>query len=871
MLMKKASDPSVVREAFNAVGVPLDGSSATPQSSELPQAGPGDEVSQSSLSAVPSQWRTTCRDLSQRIATTLTVEQLNDASAAWFSPNAEKSTSGERSTQDQVSFEESSLSTIDAAIAQLASLQTDPATATPDAEQWDARLRQYRQLWAEFVRTGQRPDLQPSGAKPSGSPPAVDVTEAEIAVFKNSVSDSLDAALVAGLKNAAFWKTQETTAFFRLLQRAEQGGSFEQHQSAPETNTLQLEAEADRLRGELVRFRGEVYRIESSSGDDPISQSKKLFCNLWLRGEDRANQPVSIYCTENLASKFDTVPPAGKSKTLSDPKPRVSVTAWVGKRMAYQAQKGIEVAPTLFATTIDIAAPDVLPPVEDDPNILWKLVKIVLAAGLLSFTIVWLMRSGQKRNTPVRRKSMLWIMLLLPQLSAAAQDNSVPPWAQTNESMKIRLLVQSTVDQAWQMGTLEELQQHAKSPAGSTQLPDGMLKTMRVLNQIGWKRAAIVERLTSNWIEMARVRFRGVVVGCEAVALTPTQLQWFQEDDVARLFRLKIKHRGLLENDFREVVDTATVYCTRVPIEWMGQSELKQPATIEGFALSTSGYGILGDSNCILADAPRWLLQPWIKPEALRPVLPARLWALGQAGWDLANLDIIARNNQRPLSKDESAAYFSLMQRMDRVSQSLDFTSASTKATAVLNGRAPKTGLPLSWNVRLVSGTVVDVPAEDQKALGSYRYFQMDGFVDLGNQRLSYLTKTDRGETREVTFEREFPIALVTTDARLVPADVASGSKSTWKIGKYMQASGVLYRLWAFRSDLIESRGASSLQAAPLVILADLEDSLPPVRKRGSPIGWFGGALCLVVLCLLGLILYFASKNDRRRPATGSR
>ncbi len=879
MLMKKASDPSVVREAFNAVGVPLD------DPTEPPKSGVTDHkpveianmsaeqaaASQPDAEAIPETWRITCRDLSKRITESLTAEQLNRTAAVWFSKSSTREQPAIQSppvprspTSLPKSIEKASVNAIDAATARLASLQQDPATATDDADQWATQLKKFRELWLRFLQSGKRPDAQHISTRSDEVN-----AQSEVAVFHRFMSDSLDVALLSSLKDAAFWKSQETTAFFRLLQRAEQGSSFAEHQNAPTVSTLQLEAESSQLRGRLVRFRGEVYRIEASSGDNPISQSQELFYKLWLRGEDRANQPVSIYCTAEQAANFDALPADGKSQVLSEFKPRVTAWGWVGKRMAYQAQSGIEVAPTLFATHIDVAAPDVLPPVAEDPDVGWKLAQIALAAAVTSFAIVWFMRSGQKRAAPIRRKSLLWLTIFLPHVNAAAQDNPTAPWAQTDESVEIRSVIQEPIDQAWQQETLAELQAHAVSPAGSKPLPDGVLKTIRTLNQISWKRALSLDRLTSSWIEMERSKLRGVAVGCEAVALTPTQLQWFQEDDLARLFRLKIKHRPLrnsgASSEPASDLKTTTVYCTRVPLRWLGQTKLKQPVSVEGFVLADSNAEPTPNvQTCMLSESASWILLPGTKPEALYPPLPNRMLALGLGGWDLANLNIVAINNQKPLSQQETKAYFSLMRCIGRVSQSLDFASATTKPTEILNSKPPKTGLALCWNVRLVSGTVVDVPLEDQTTLGSTRYFQMDGFVDLGDQRLTYLTRTDRGETREVTFEREFPITLVTTNTNFVPDDVARGSKSVWEIGKYMQASGVLYRLWAFRSDLIESRGASSLQAAPLVILADLEDSLPPLRQRSSSIGWFGAALCLVVLCLLALILYFAGNNDRR-------
>lgn len=874
MLMFKAADPKHVRNAFNALGVPLD-APAVEQPGKLAGARPLAQATPATpLTESQKIWRATCQDLSNRIASSLTGTRLNTLAQQWFA-----SAPSSDAPPDWQAIVLHTRSLIAEQQTRLAGVQTDPNAAAPNGDQWLAALRQFDQLWTEFSTKRSRtiaqadtpetgedhlrtrgPDKDFVGSEESGS--------FSKQVFNESLSNQLDAALVAGLADAAFWKPHETTTFFRLLERAEQGITAGQHAKAPEINTLQLESESATLRGKLVRYRGEIHQIESSSGVDPISGEETLFYKLWLRGVDRANQPVAIYLTPALAEQLPKLPQVGKSLKLSEPK-RCSLSGLCGKRMAYRAEGGIEVAPSLFATHIQTFASDTLSPVQDDPDAGWKFAQIGLAAAAVSLLITWLVRPGSTGTRLVRRKSLVIAVCVLPHLSSLAQET--PPWAATNSVDTLRSILQQPIEDAWKQDTYANLMLHASS-ASATLFPDGVLKTVRLLNQVGWKRATELERLSSSWIAMDKVQIRGVVTQAEPVALTTTQLQWFGPDDTARLFRLKIQYRaGELQSERAEPLN-AVVYCTRVPLMWLGVTELRQPATIEGFELAPSSpepNSRLDEKNvtCFLAEAPQWTLSPSTKPAALNPLLSDRMLALGNCGWNLTHLDCVAANNQQALSQDEAAAYYTLMRSIaSPLGRKLATTSRSeTQPTDVLNSNRPQTGLPLNWSVRLVSGTVVEVPKVDQGLLGSPRYFQMNGFVDIGNRKLSYLATTDSGETRAVNFEREFPVILVTTDAKMVPENVADGTKTSWDVGRHVKACGVFYRLWAYRSDLIESRGASSLQAAPLMVVTDLEDSLPPIRDRGSPIGWFGVALSLVIVCLIGLVLYFAVQNLHRR------
>ena len=82
----------------------------------------------------------------------------------------------------------------------------------------------------------------------------------------------------------------------------------------------------------------------------------------------------------------------------------------------------------------------------------------------------------------------------------------------------------------------------------------------------------------------------------------------------------------------------------------------------------------------------------------------------------------------------------------------------------------------------------------------------------------------------------------------------------------YARVSGVFYRLWSYQSELMEEKSAAARQVAPLIVASDLTLITPPIRtSSSSPIGWFGYALCLATLAVLGGILFSVFRKDTTR------
>ncbi len=355
----------------------------------------------------------------------------------------------------------------------------------------------------------------------------------------------------------------------------------------------------------------------------------------------------------------------------------------------------------------------------------------------------------------------------------------------------------------------------------------------------------------------------------DSLELTQQQENWFGDDEAPTAYRLTVHSAA------PEFTSTTTVYCEQVPSDWLTAGEIMQPVHISGFIVSPQGPSSPMQKNATLVGTRiEWVLDSrTTNSEHIiggtsnanwKPAIPPQMQRIGLMGWNLAHSDLIRKNSKQRITSDEADAFYSFIAAASKLKNvSSDEIIKSPSPVDVLEAPELNLAMPIDWHVRLVSGTVVNVPPlAPQAALGGQRYFQLDGMVSTGDRTIAYSVPTKTGANDRIDFQREFPITLVTTDASLVPKDVQAGERTSWEISQHMRVAGTFYRLWAYQSDLVQSKNSNARQAAPLVVVTDLTPSPPPLRKRPSAIGWFGVAFTAVILALLALILYFALKRD---------
>lgn len=444
---------------------------------------------------------------------------------------------------------------------------------------------------------------------------------------------------------------------------------------------------------------------------------------------------------------------------------------------------------------------------------------------------------------------------------------------------------------------LRALQQNAATP-----FPSSLLKAIHATRRIGWPRAM---KLTES-IELAEgmtlhVRtLSGWVRLATPVALSESQKSWFQLKDDERLYRVELQLQQELFGNSSSGPDVSaepapnsddnaelvTLYCTEVPQMWLSSVQLRQPSRFEVLAFEDVSQP--SKILCGLAFRPQWLL-PTDMPvreleRLLTPILPQHYLELGRLGWDLANLETIAAHNQQALSSEEATGFYSLLHIMgtkqsEAAAKSVSMTTlpaerppvegAFAQPLLILSQSRQSIGKEITWPVRIVSATAVEVDhAEHRHHLGAESYIQLDGFVDIGTDRVRFQPAGADQAASALEFEGEFPVTIVTRVESQLTSERRSGANlQGWSVGKYAVVTGRFYRLWSYQSELVKSSGQAARQIAPLVIASSLAPTAPPVRGKAREIGWFGWALCGAMVVILAGIVSSSLARPRRKRA----
>ncbi len=483
---------------------------------------------------------------------------------------------------------------------------------------------------------------------------------------------------------------------------------------------------------------------------------------------------------------------------------------------------------------------------------------------------------GTWRRQPLRRigrpggGALLLIICLLPgnayaQPSAQAVPGETPPWVKSQEST-IRSMLSQRMESVLNKTELISLVEYLAGE--TTNYPDGVLKLMHSLRQVGWQRSLSADAqmdAASAGLRLRVATLAGTVRLAMPVILHETQAAWFQQSAADQLYRLQVER----VQDSGDAQDNGsalqTVFCMSIPSQWMESAQLKQPVAIRGLCLSAVDESGSEAELCWFVQRPDWVCPPGSRWTEWSPRLPAYQERLGSLGWDLANLDIVQSGNQRALQPQEASAFYSLLGLLKPIPAE---SPEDTSPLQVLAAPAKWMGAPVHWNVRLVSGSIVQVTQpQDRRWLGAESYYQFDGFVDIGNQMVHY--KISAGDQPQVVdFENEFPVTIVTRHPSTFAPPQQQGGPLNWEVGKYAQVSGVFYRLWSYESELMASKSSRARQAAPLLVAAELIPSAPIIRPATSQVGWFGYALCAAVLVILAGILFTVFQPARRTRRT---
>ncbi|MFM7563477.1 MAG: hypothetical protein ACKO81_10630 [Planctomycetota bacterium] len=306
-------------------------------------------------------------------------------------------------------------------------------------------------------------------------------------------------------------------------------------------------------------------------------------------------------------------------------------------------------------------------------------------------------------------------------------------------------------------------------------------------------------------------QYRGWVFRLSGQAIA---VEWFSTGETSPEALGKYCRVRLKTETGQEVV----VYSLTAPRVWSGGearnlSLTEQAACYAFFAFRSPPGGEATELPCFVARRIEWFPDESSKFAAEAGTGGVEL---ARSGFDLGLLDLARQQNLRPLSEDESEAFYGMLGASDRVSRSR--TGVDAKAVVDFEGnegffrlmRDPKAGIGQAVELDLTIRRVVPVAIGPLHASTGKRFYQLDGFFKLGNTPVD--VRGASGET--IRYTTRFP---VTVDALRLKGDPKEYE------GKRVRVSGWLYRFWRFDSEFTLKEAGNDGQLAPLIMAGQID------------------------------------------------
>ncbi|GIW99568.1 MAG: hypothetical protein KatS3mg111_2901 [Pirellulaceae bacterium] len=908
LLMQRAQDPRYISGFFAALGVPLESPQVRPDAAEqapaavaspsLADAAPRPIRSLHHVPGPASDAASEFKELWEQLFGALTDDQVRLLGLYWFAmPHAadgqfpwdEVSTTdlGIAPAVDTPEFGERLREIVQPRLAQWhASLSTADARWVRVLEQFEAQVDAAVWRWIDQVIASRFARTAEASPTPSTSPSSLPETMSQAS---QALTDWLDQRLARTFVEASPWKKRDGVAFWRFLQRVYRVGRPNSGDSRPGPllGTSQLMADSARWRGVEVMFRGQVHRLEQGQRGFSLF-AVPGYAIAWVRGADRAVQPVPIYLPRHVAEQLTYT--AGSEPPWER---TVQFSAIVGKRLAYAAPAGLQVTTTLFARE-GVFLPQAAATAPTQAPFLWRPYLVaMIVSGIVAVGIVVSLMRGRARSNGLPRGAgqasaasrrgrwlavlplgVMWGGTLLATVGGlspvhAVQDSPTQaPWRRTDAQHRRLQLLRQRVQDSVSVGELIDLAGQDQGPDEA--VADAILKLLQMIEQFGVPSLPPDSPiLIGAPYELRRIALTGWCHAVVAKQLSQRQRDWYAADADRSVYRVEGEFSGLgvVAGGPPGAMDASgarpVVWAAEVPRFWLGRQALKQPLAVDGWGVWDAQRRVY---VAVLCRRVRWSFQRQ-QIDQCAPPLPDAWKGVAAVGWDLAWLDVIRRNNSRLLQREEASALYSLLAAVEREARQGLVQQVDPAVDPMLPFADAEENIlrPIRWTVRLVSGKVVQLEEpEDQRLLGASRYFQLDGFVDLGGRTILYRTpEMPPGE--QIEFSGEFPVTLlVRTPNSFIPEAVREGRVVGWEIGSYAQVRGRFYRLWAYRSELLEERDGQGRQLAPLVVVSALTPTMPAVRSSADSV-WFTLALALVLLAILGGIVASVARGTRWR------
>lgn len=618
---------------------------------------------------------------------------------------------------------------------------------------------------------------------------------------------AMERTLLSQFSDNTPWRTSDRFPLMRATQRAVGvGQAMERGELEPETLPAiavpQLMGDTQSLRGRAVRIAGRINLVDRTASLQVEDPRINEYGVLWLQPDDGSNQPIVVHVPTFLAPNPEDWKPERE----------ILVSGIVTKKRAYASKRGGEIAPVLVAAHIQPFQPG--------------------KSGRMQPTA-----SDARQPSSMKR----WIPPVDIQGALERIEQRIGPRI---ESLQTRLETAS-LDRPDSVDAL------ARDPSVQATL-DGL---HRVIDDV-----QLVANPNNPWRKTQERRIRSYRGWVTDVRRIPIEKEPFPGWPWPSLFVCRLE-AFLDDGSLASGEHVACAIVTQhVPSQWLGSHSLRQPAIVSGLALDFPGKTL---QTFLISPDIQWRTRATavpMKDGQLSPMLSAGWVSLLANGWNLSWIDMIEGLQGKAMTSRESEPFYGLLgcsaPTDDLVSPDLPSSAVdSSQASQVLSvmqaiqraetrktkGDVPSQEVASSGyriqgtvEIRRIQRVSVRNPAE-QQWLDADHYYQLDGFADIGNSRITI--RFDESQD-PIVFEKEFPVTLVSRkvpDSLLVDAgNVIEGELQAWYPRSRLAVSGWFYRMWRFKTTQVsEATGGKEAQQGPLIVV-DRFDLASPRRIAGA-------------------------------------
>ncbi|MDZ4850183.1 MAG: hypothetical protein SGI77_12935 [Pirellulaceae bacterium] len=674
---------------------------------------------------------------------------------------------------------------------------------------------------------------------------------------------ALDQSLLEILKDAAPWRSQERPTLARSLQRAQSWRSLPDSgaesfqdlmRATPLVEVTSLIKQTDEYRGQVVRLRGQPLTNPDSVAQDIEGWGRFQYELVWFRPDDSSQQPVCVYAIHSPSGGWPLIKSVSDKKSNSvksvphqaidsSDAPMAELTGILIKRLAYPSLRGIDVAPVLVV--FDIRWLSEISSLESDTH-------FIRSSKFRKHR--WIEPGERTANLNLLRE------ILGSDLESMSDEKTQSRLTSDDFVMDVEAEVPQLVQLLYQLPRIER-------PLSIAIATEQSIGPCRLTTLDGWVREIVAIRL----------------------AKTPSPT-----DEPRSIYRLRIE----AQDNPAALPTKHYVFVNQIPKEWQTSTEISQPVSLHGLNWE---HASPDRPQCWIAGHMRWSWA-WLAGEAspIQEALNSDMFVpgiaedwqdLGAAGFDLGHIQLLQSLRGKPITSDESRAFYSIIDCANRLPK-VDVERAKTVFSTIdcLREKDAPMLRRVRTRVEIVRATRIIVSDEfDQAELGGDAYFELDGLAKL--QGMTIQMKSPEGK-EDLFFQDEYPITLISkqipiwlVEPELSDAVANQGRSSehgaetqnaptVWYPRMSMEVEGFFYRLWSFntaqttsanRSIGTEQSGQARLrQIGPLVAVTHWEKPLleRPAASNRSIIRETITAIGLLLVCIYG---YYRLRPAPRR------